>query len=258
MREKLYTIPMIDALREYDECPFCYIERHLEQHALDYVLGSSASYMEEDTRAKTDEMGFCREHFKKMYDYGNKLGSAYIVDTHMQRLLREFKKETKKFSGIEKTGLGQKFSKDYDGVRDSNNISKWIHKNEESCYICNHIKENFDRYVATFFELYRTENPDFMQLLKAGKGMCLSHLATVLDRAPLYLNKKQQESLRDLLFSQMESNLERIVEELDWLEFKFDYRYKDADWKNSRDALQRAMQKIAGGYPADPPYQPKK
>ena len=38
---------------------------------------------------------------------------------------------------------------------------------------------------------------------------------------------------------------------------KFDYRYKDADWKNSKDAIQRGMQKLKGGYPADGPYKPK-
>lgn len=234
MKEKLYIIPMMDALREQDECPFCLIERNLEQHALDFVLGSSASYMQEDIRLKTDELGFCREHFKKMYDYGNRLGSAFIVDTHLQRLLREFKKEAKKHS-----------------------LSKWIHKNEASCYVCNHIKENFDRYVATFFELFRTDNPEFMELLRGGKGVCLTHLGVLLDCAPHYLNKKQQEKLCGILLPQMESNMARIIEELDWLEAKFDYRYKDADWKNSKDALERAMQKIAGGYPADPPYRKK-
>ena len=35
-------------------------------------------------------------------------------------------------------------------------------------------------------------------------------------------------------------------------------RNKDADWKNSKDAIQRGMQKLKGGYPADPVYQQKK
>ena len=34
----------------------------------------------------------------------------------------------------------------------------------------------------------------------------------------------------------------------------YDYKNKDADWKNSRDAVQRGMQKAGSGYPADPPY----
>ena len=32
------------------------------------------------------------------------------------------------------------------------------------------------------------------------------------------------------------------------------YKNKDADWKTSKDAIPRGMQKAAGSYPADPPY----
>ena len=40
MKEKLYTIPLNDAVNANEECPFCYIERALEQDLLDFVLGS--------------------------------------------------------------------------------------------------------------------------------------------------------------------------------------------------------------------------
>ena len=33
---------------------------------------------------------------------------------------------------------------------------------------------------------------------------------------------------------------------------------QDADWKNSKDAIQRGMQKLKGGCPADPPYKMNK
>ena len=60
MKEQLYTIPLMDAFQEQDECPFCFIRRSLEQHEMDFVLGSQASYMEDDVRAKTDEYGTLR------------------------------------------------------------------------------------------------------------------------------------------------------------------------------------------------------
>ena len=37
MKEQLYTIPLMDAFREKDECPFCFIQRSLEQHAIDFT-----------------------------------------------------------------------------------------------------------------------------------------------------------------------------------------------------------------------------
>ena len=56
----------------------------------------------------------------------------------------------------------------------------------------------------------------------------------------------------------MESNMQRISEDVSWLVEKFDYRNKDADWKSSRDAIQRGMQKLKGGYPAHPAYKMSK
>ena len=53
-------------------------------------------------------------------------------------------------------------------------------------------------------------------------------------------------------------NLDRVQEDIDWLIEKYDYRNKDADWRQSRDAVQRVMQKMAGIYPADPVFQCRK
>ena len=43
MKEKLYTIPLNDAINAQDECPFCFIERNVEQDLLDFVLGDRKS-----------------------------------------------------------------------------------------------------------------------------------------------------------------------------------------------------------------------
>ena len=58
-------------------------------------------------------------------------------------------------------------------------------------------------------------------------------------------------------FRLMDENFQRMEEDLVWLSDKFDYRNKDADWKNSKDALQRGMQKLRSSYPADPVYKAK-
>ena len=89
MKESIHTIPLMDAFKAEDECPFCYLEREAEQHAISFALGSGASYMEDDVRAETDAMGFCRHHYKMMYDYGNRLGSGLILSTHLKKLNQE-------------------------------------------------------------------------------------------------------------------------------------------------------------------------
>ena len=61
-----------------------------------------------------------------------------------------------------------------------------------------------------------------------------------------------------MLFEQMNRELDRIQEDIDWLIEKYDYLNKDKDWKNSRDAVQRTMQKLVGGHPADPVFKNQK
>ena len=257
MKEQLYTIPLMDAFRAGEECPFCYIERNLEQHAIDFTLGPGASYMEDDVRAQTDQAVFCREHYRQMFVYGNRLGSALILETHLKKLSKGLKEEMDHFSGKTKSGLMDRFRKNASAEESGNNVSRWLHRQTSSCYICDQIKTNYDRYLATFFDLYKKADPEFLDLIKNGKGFCLPHFGDLLDAAPRYLSEKEQTALREILFPQMEESLERIIEDVDWFQKKFDYRYKDADWKNSRDAIQRAMQKAGSGYPADPPYQQK-
>ena len=62
MKEKLYTIELNDALKSGDECPFCYLERNLEQSAIEFVLGSSD--MESDMRDQTDQQAIWKKYTK--------------------------------------------------------------------------------------------------------------------------------------------------------------------------------------------------
>ncbi|MFR8335633.1 MAG: DUF6062 family protein [Eisenbergiella massiliensis] len=97
MKEKLYTIPLNDAMNAEDECPFCFIERNVEQdirlcsRLLRFLYGKR--YQE-----ATDKAGFCRMHYKKMFDYGNTLGNGWILKTHYKKLIAEMKDQFSHFT----------------------------------------------------------------------------------------------------------------------------------------------------------------
>ena len=38
--------------------------------------------------------------------------------------------------------------------------------------------------------------------------------------------------------------MKRVIDDLEWFIDKFDYRYKDEPWGDSKDALQRALRKM--------------
>lgn len=253
MKEQLYTIPLNDAVNANDECAFCYIERSVEQDLLDFVLGSGSSYMEADIRDKTDKAGFCRMHFQKMYDYGNTLGNAWILKTHYKRMIAEMQKT---FAGFKpaKTSLGDKFRKSNSS---GNPISMWVRKKELSCYICQQYKDTYARYLDTFIYLWKQDSA-FRDKVTSGKGFCLPHLGDLCEAADQKLSDKEKESFYAAILPLMEQNMGRVAEDVSWMVEKFDYLNKDADWKNSKDAIQRGMQKLKSGYPADPDYKMKK
>lgn len=253
MKESIYTIPLMDAFRSDDECPFCFLERQIEEHSIDFVLGSGASYMEDDIRAQTDAAGFCRYHYKKMYDYGNRLGSALILSTHLHKLNADLDAQIQNFSP-EKTSLMSRLKKSSHNDASSTSIGQWVREQMSHCYICDHIHADYERYLDTFFELYKKQ-PAFKELFESSKGFCLNHFGDLADLADKQLNAKEKDAFYPALFRLMQDNMKRLENEVLWFTEKYDYRNRDKDWGTSRDSIQRCMQKDRGGHPADPPYE---
>lgn len=255
MKEQLYTIPLIDAMKADDECPFCYIERKLEQDSLDYILGSASAYMLSEIREKTNQMGFCRAHYKAMFQYGNTLGNAIMLSSYYKELNAQLKKKLSSTKPA-KASFFQKRKKTSEEEAPNTALASWLRSREHDCFICNQYKETYKRYIETFFMLLRSDS-DFYQLMKNSKGFCLHHFATLIEEADKRLNGRLLEDFYKDVFALMSENMDRIEGDVEWFIEKFDYRNRDADWKNSKDAVQRAFQKLTGGYPADPPYKSK-
>ncbi len=252
MKEQLYTIPLNDAVNANDECPFCFIERNVEQDLLDYVLGSGSSYMEADMRAITDSEGFCRDHFKKMFTYGNTLGNGWILKTHYMQIRREMDKEFKSFRPG-KVSLMDKLKK----AESNNSLVNWARETTKSCYICGQFENTYKRYLDTFFYLWEND-PDFVEKVKKSKGFCIPHFGDLCEAADNKLSGNRKDEFYSTVTRLMRESFDRLQEDVSWLVEKFDYQNQDADWKNSKDAVQRGMQKLKGGYPADAPYRSSK
>ena len=244
MKEVIETAPVMEAFESGDECPFCYLERWAEQRAINYVLGPSASYMEPEIRAITDQEGFCGNHLKKLYDYGNSLGNALIMQTHFIDLNRELTQQFSQFAAPKKRRLFQKEEKP--------ELLNWLRRRNSTCYLCRRVESSMRRYFATFYTLIKNE--EFRSTAEAGKGFCLRHFQQLLEYAPQFLPNGQRQWFHSAIPTLMKENLARVQGDLDWFIAKFDYRNAGADWKNSKDAVSRSMQKLQGIHPADPPY----
>ena len=252
MEEKLYTIPLTVSFEADDECPLCNAEKKIENDLLDFVLGSGSTYMESDVRAMTDKEGFCRNHFKKMFDYGNTLGNGWILKTHYEQINYELKNQIKMFAPS-KTSFIDRLKKKTGEEGRKNSIAEWTKMRDRSCYICRRFNNTYKRYLDTFFFMYKKDNTMY-KMIEKSKGFCLHHFGEICDLADTELNSKQKEEFYPLVFGVMERAMKRVGDDVSWLVEKFDYKNQDADWKNSKDAVQRGMQKLRGGYPADAPY----
>ena len=123
--------------------------------------------------------------------------------------------------------------------------------------MCGRMETVYERMLDTFLYMLRND-PDFCRLLTESKGFCLHHFADVLMICEEKLKPQEKELWIPKLGELMKRNLDRIQEDIDWLIEKYDYRNRDADWRQSQDGVQRTMQKIVGGYPADPVFKCRK
>lgn len=255
MKDTIYTIPLTDAFKAEDECPFCYIARKLEQDSISFTLG--CSYMEDDIRSVTDQMGFCDAHYKKLYDYGNKLGLALILHTHYKSIYKDLAKalgDTK----LPSPSFFQKLSKNKaSGSHTSSPVTEVIESRTSSCYVCERVDKDMERYINTFFYLF-ANNKEFKELFLNSKGFCLPHLSKLIELAPLHLKANEKEEFFNVSKTMVLESLERIEGDISWFIDKYDYRNKNVPIGNSHDAIPRGIQKLAGIYVQDEPFKSTK
>lgn len=230
MKEKLYTIPVNDAFNIDCECPLCVMYRDLETNAIDFTLGPS--YMEEDIRQITDKEGFCSDHIKLMYGKQNSLGIANILKTHLNKRIKDI--ESLSNQPINKGGLLKKNT--------LSPISEYIKQHNESCFICNKVNSTFNRYLATITHLYKNDS-NFRDKLISSKGFCLKHYDMLYSQGLEDMKGSVLDNFIQDINKVTLDNLRRVDDDLDWFIDKFDYRYKNEPWKNSKDAVERTITK---------------
>jgi len=222
--EQIYTIPVNEAFEAGAAdhscgCPICSLYRKLEEDELDIILG--AAMMEPDIRIKTNEAGFCRLHYDLMFVRKNRLGMALTLESHLDELRRE----------IRDGGLGG---------GQGNKPIKRIGELESGCYVCTRINTNFEKMADTAVYLWDTDEA-FRDKLRAQPYFCLPHYRKLLQYGQRRLGKKKQLEFASALSAVVEIYFDELREDVSWFCKKFDYRYQDEPWKNSKDAVERAF-----------------
>ena len=222
--EMNFTIPVNEAFEASAAdhscgCPLCALYRKLEEDELELILG--ASMMEPDIRIKTNEKGFCRTHYDLMFTRKNRLGMALTLESHLDLLAKEI--SDKGFGG----GMGNK-------------PLRRIGELEKTCYVCDRIENNFYHMADTAVWLFESDE-EFAPKLKAQPYFCLPHYRLLLELGQKRLGKKKHPAFAKALSEVVEGYLSTLQEDVSWFCKKFDYRYREEPWNNSKDAVERSI-----------------
>lgn len=116
---------------------------------------------------------------------------------------------------------------------------------DESCLVCSQIQKSMQLYARTVTDLYRRD-PEFRARLATFDGICLPHTRLLIRESYSGLPAATRSQYTHLLRRQLHDGLTRLDQELGWFIQKFDYRFRQADWHNTKSAPERAAARLAG------------
>ena len=250
MKYHIDTIPVWDAIKLDGECFLCALKRKTEIGEVEHYLG--ASVMEPDTRIQVNKKGFCCNHQVMLTLIGkdNRLGHALMLESHVAETRERLEKACKRIRSAAKGAAGGSIIDRLTGKAPSpskvmEDAAQSLLEMTESCIVCDSIADNMGRYLHTFFHLYQNDT-DFRRKFEGCKGLCLPHAAELLKLAPHELSSSALSTFADTICRLETESFDRIQEDVSWFCRKFDYRYYNEPWKNSRDAVERTINKLRG------------
>ncbi len=229
--EQIYTIPVneaFDAVAEKPElgCPFCLLYKKLQADELDIILG--ASMMEPDIRKKTNAQGFCHNHYLMMQRRKRMLGIGLMLESHLAEVSEML---------TPRSLLGSK----------AQAAVSALGALENDCYVCTRIDKNLSAMIATAVYLFESDY-DFGGKLAKTPYFCLPHYRALIDYASKKMNKRAFRELYEVAHGLEERHLESLRGDVSWFCKKFDYRYDEEPWYNSKDSVYRTEKFLSGDF----------
>ena len=250
MQYHLDTIPVWEAMEQNTACPLCALYRRVEASEIERSLGGSV--MEPDARIRVNEKGICARHHGQLFAMQNRLGHALLVDSHTKELLKKLEGLEKRAASCEKRGLFggglvrfQLLLEGFGGGDGLEGVARELEDMCHTCVICGDIQSHMERYFYTFLHLWKTDAA-FREKWQASRGVCLPHAADLLFRAQKHLSGSARRDFATSLLSLVKANLVQDEKDLEWFTLKFDYRNQQKPWGNSRDALERTVNRLRG------------
>ncbi len=221
MRESILTIPINEIFEPKCGCPICLMRDMLEDRAVEYIMGSAM--MEPDVRIETNKQGFCKTHFDKMLAQKNRLSLALLLQSHLMELDKNVLSKKSIFEGVKAK-------------------QKKVTAVNSECFVCSKIEWGMSRLVQTVFDMYSQSN-DFRRLFEEQEMLCVNHYDMLMSLSDGNMDKKYRRAFLNACEMLVKKGLEGLIEDVTHYCNMYDYRNtgKNADWKNSKDSIERAI-----------------
>ena len=203
------------------ECPLCEIQKVVEEQFLHEFLNDAV--MEDNTRIKVGNKGFCARHFDMLFSRQNKLSVALQIGTRVDNL--------------------QKIISDDKSVRAAIKQAQALDKAATTCVLCDYVQESMVKYYKTIAQMFERERDFFKTLIKSN-GLCLHPYAELLrySRSAGFVAKEYVSVIGGV----QKRNMERLQAELKRFCDKHDYRNALEPLGSAETALPRMREKLYG------------
>ena len=137
------------------------MESMLEEQYVKFITGDAM--MEPNIRIETNKKGFCHRHFSQMFEKGQKLPNALILESHLQEI------------------IDNDMPKKLKGKPDKKQLEV-IKKRLDSCYVCDRIEWDMHHFCDTIFVEW-AKGEAFYKLYNEQPFICFKHYDFIMNVA---------------------------------------------------------------------------
>ena len=180
--------------------------------------------MEPDIRVDTNNMGFCYRHFYMMAHMGKRLPNALILETHLEKIMKELIPENVK------------------GKPDKKKIAR-LEELQNSCYVCNKMKWGMQHLMESIFMTWE-KDPDFRRLYTEQEFICMKHYTMLIKNCTAKggISSKNVQEFYQVTSKLAGGYLASLKADITHFCSMFDYRASGQGWGNSKDAIERSVE----------------
>ncbi|ADV79240.1 MULTISPECIES: DUF6062 family protein [Thermoanaerobacter] len=215
---KLEFIPLYEVFEKYKGgCPICKVIKDEEKAYCEHLFEDEV-LKDPEMYVKIRETNFCHYHLELLNNSYDKLGLAIALKENVTYKLQQI---TEKGKSLKK---------------------KRKKETKNKCLVCDYLSER-DKYQMHILIDILHADKEFVEKHSEGLSkLCFHHLNMFMEA------KKDVTPQIEKIFKINKAAIEKNINDLEWFITKFDYRFHDEPWYDSKDSIERALKLLRGGY----------